>query len=38
MPRSRYYSNTIGSRMASSLVGREIRDSQSGLKAPEVNK
>lgn len=32
MPRSRYFSNTIGSRLASALVGREIRDSQSGFR------
>ncbi len=30
MPRSRYYSNTIGSRVASSLVGREIRTARAG--------
>lgn len=38
MPRSRYYSNTIGSRMASSLVGREIRDSQSGFRLFRLDK
>jgi len=32
MPRARYYSNTIGSRWASSLVGREVKDSQSGFR------
>ncbi|MGA2350835.1 MAG: glycosyltransferase family 2 protein [Terracidiphilus sp.] len=32
MPRARYYSNTIGSRWASALVGREIKDSQSGFR------
>jgi glycosyltransferase involved in cell wall biosynthesis len=32
MPRPRYYSNTIGSRLASALVGCEIRDSQSGFR------
>lgn len=32
MPRSRYFSNTIGSRLASALVGCEIRDSQSGFR------
>ena len=32
MPRARYYSNTIGSRWASALVGCEIRDSQSGFR------
>jgi glycosyltransferase involved in cell wall biosynthesis len=38
MPRSRYYSNTIGSRLASSLVGREIRDSQSGFRLFRLDK
>jgi glycosyltransferase involved in cell wall biosynthesis len=38
MPRARYYSNTIGSRMASSLVGREIRDSQSGFRVFRLDK
>ena len=38
MPRSRYYSNTIGSRVASSLVGREIRDSQSGFRLFRLDK
>jgi glycosyltransferase involved in cell wall biosynthesis len=32
MPRARYYSNTIGSRWASALVGCEIKDSQSGFR------
>jgi glycosyltransferase involved in cell wall biosynthesis len=32
MPRSRYFSNIIGSRLASALVGCEIRDSQSGFR------
>jgi len=32
MPRARFYSNTVGSRLASALVGREIRDSQSGFR------
>jgi glycosyltransferase involved in cell wall biosynthesis len=32
MPRSRYLSNTVGSKVASWLVGREIRDSQSGFR------
>jgi glycosyltransferase involved in cell wall biosynthesis len=32
MPRARYYSNTVGSRWASALVGREIKDSQSGFR------
>jgi hypothetical protein len=38
MPRARYYSNTIGSRLASSLVGREIRDSQSGFRVIRLDK
>jgi glycosyltransferase involved in cell wall biosynthesis len=38
MPRSRYYSNTIGSRVASSLVGHEIRDSQSGFRLFRLDK
>jgi len=32
MPRARFYSNTVGSCLASVLVGREIRDSQSGFR------
>ena len=32
MPTSRYYSNTIGSRWASALVGQAIHDSQSGFR------
>jgi glycosyltransferase involved in cell wall biosynthesis len=32
MPVSRYFSNVIGSRLASALVGHEIRDSQSGFR------
>src|ERR1035438_4162753 len=32
MPRSRYFSNTVGSKVASWLVGCEIRDSQSGFR------
>ena len=38
MPRARYYSNTIGSRLASMLVGREIRDSQSGFRLFRLDK
>jgi glycosyltransferase involved in cell wall biosynthesis len=38
MPVARYYSNTIGSRMASRLVGREIRDSQSGFRLFRLDK
>jgi glycosyltransferase involved in cell wall biosynthesis len=32
MPLSRYCSNTLGSRLASALVGCEVRDSQSGFR------
>ena len=32
MPRSRYFSNTVGSKAASWLGGQEIRDSQSGFR------
>jgi len=32
MPLSRYYSNTIGSRLASALIGCEVKDSQSGFR------
>jgi glycosyltransferase involved in cell wall biosynthesis len=32
MPRSRYYANTIGSRVMSKLTGTPIRDSQSGFR------
>jgi len=32
MPRSRHFSNTVGSRIASRLVGRPILDSQSGFR------
>jgi glycosyltransferase involved in cell wall biosynthesis len=32
MPRARYYSNIVGSRWASALVGCEIKDSQSGFR------
>jgi len=38
MPRSRYYSNTIGSRLASAMVGCEIRDSQSGFRLLRLDK
>jgi UDP-N-acetylglucosamine---dolichyl-phosphate N-acetylglucosaminyltransferase len=38
MPRPRYYSNTIGSRLASALVGCEIRDSQSGFRLFRLDK
>jgi glycosyltransferase involved in cell wall biosynthesis len=32
MPRSRYYSNTIGSRALSSFIGSPVKDSQSGFR------
>ncbi len=32
MPRSRHFSNSVGSQLASRLVGRPIRDSQSGFR------
>jgi glycosyltransferase involved in cell wall biosynthesis len=38
MPRSRYFSNVIGSRMASALVGCEVRDSQSGFRLLRLDK
>jgi glycosyltransferase involved in cell wall biosynthesis len=38
MPRSRYFSNTVGSRLASALVGREIRDSQCGFRLFRLDK
>ena len=38
MPVSRYFSNIIGSRLASALVGREIRDSQSGFRLFRLDK
>jgi glycosyltransferase involved in cell wall biosynthesis len=38
MPSSRYFSNTIGSRLASALVGCEIRDSQSGFRLFRLDK
>jgi glycosyltransferase involved in cell wall biosynthesis len=38
MPSSRYFSNIIGSRLASALVGREIRDSQSGFRLLRLDK
>jgi glycosyltransferase involved in cell wall biosynthesis len=38
MPRSRYFSNVIGSRLASALVGCEIRDSQSGFRLFRLDK
>jgi len=38
MPLSRYFSNIIGSRLASALVGCEIRDSQSGFRLFRLDK
>jgi len=38
MPLARYYSNTLGSRVASALVGQEIRDSQCGFRLVRLDK
>ncbi|HEY0308331.1 MAG TPA: glycosyltransferase family 2 protein [Acidobacteriaceae bacterium] len=38
MPRARYYSNTVGSRLASMLVGCTITDSQSGFRLFRLDK
>lgn len=38
MPRPRYFSNVIGSRLASALVGHQIRDSQSGFRLFRLEK
>jgi len=38
MPVARYYSNTIGSRAASALVGQAIRDSQCGFRMLRLDK
>ena len=38
MPSSRYFSNVIGSRLASALVGSQIRDSQSGFRLFRLDK
>jgi glycosyltransferase involved in cell wall biosynthesis len=38
MPRARYYSNTVGSRWASAIVGRKILDSQSGFRVYKLEK
>jgi glycosyltransferase involved in cell wall biosynthesis len=38
MPVARYYSNTLGSRIASALVGHEIRDSQCGFRLLRMDK
>lgn len=38
MPRPRYFSNVIGSRLASALVGHEILDSQCGFRLFRLDK
>ncbi len=38
MPRSRHFSNSVGSRIASWLAGREIKDSQSGFRLARLDK
>lgn len=38
MPRARYYSNTLGSRLASALIGCTVRDSQSGFRLFQLDK
>jgi glycosyltransferase involved in cell wall biosynthesis len=38
MPRARYFSNTVGSRLASALVGCKIQDSQSGFRLLRLDK
>jgi len=38
MPSSRYFSNVLGSRLASALIGCEIRDSQSGFRLFRLDK
>jgi glycosyltransferase involved in cell wall biosynthesis len=38
MPRSRFFSNTVGSKVASALVGCEIRDSQCGFRLVRLEK
>ena len=38
MPRSRHFSNTVGSRLASRLVGRPILDSQSGFRLVRIER
>jgi glycosyltransferase involved in cell wall biosynthesis len=38
MPRARYYANTIGSKLASALVGAEVKDSQSGFRLLRLEK
>ncbi len=38
MPRSRHFSNTFGSRLASKLVGQPILDSQSGFRLVKLDR
>jgi hypothetical protein len=38
MPRSRHFSNTVGSRLTSKLVGRPILDSQSGFRLVKLDR
>jgi hypothetical protein len=38
MPRERFFSNTIGSRVTSLLVGVQIKDSQSGFRLIRMDK
>lgn len=38
MPRERYFSNSFGSRIASWLTGREVKDSQSGFRLVRADK
>jgi hypothetical protein len=38
MPLARFYSNTLGSRFASALVGHEVHDSQSGFRLIRLEK
>jgi glycosyltransferase involved in cell wall biosynthesis len=37
MPRARFYSNTVGSKLASWLVGQEIKDSQCGFRLARLD-
>jgi len=37
MPRPRYYSNTVGSKLASWMVGQEIKDSQCGFRLARLD-
>jgi glycosyltransferase involved in cell wall biosynthesis len=38
MPRDRYFSNSVGSKITSWLIGREIKDSQSGFRLVRLAK